>query len=236
MTAPTVDDVTTDEGDELYLVRPSKPGGPAVIWLHWFDESPTANRGQFLEEATALAERGVTSVLPQLQFPWNSPPTDIESDLARIAAEKTRLLDVHRRLLACDGVDSARVALVGHDFGAMHGMTLFGEVELAASVLIAPTPRWSDWFVLFWPIASDRYDYMRALEPVDPTRTVAKADFPLLFQFGKADFYIAPMTGLELVQAAPEPKRLLSYDSGHEMDADDIREDRTGFLVETLGL
>lgn len=236
VTRPTVEDITTDGENTLYLVRPTKANGAAVMWLHWFDESPNANRGQFLDEAGALADLGVTSVLPQLGFPWHSPPTDIESDLGRIEAEKRWLLETHATLTGTHGVDPSRIALVGHDFGAMHGMNLLGEVELAAAVLIAATPRWADWFLPFWPITTDRYDYMRALEPVDPVTTVTRAGCPLLFQFGKTDFYIAAMTGLELFSAGPEPKQMESYESGHAMDAEDIRGDRTRFLSDRLGL
>ena len=87
-----------------------------------------------------------------------------------------------------------------------------------------------------WPIASDRYDYMRALEPVDPITKVRDSAFPLLFQFAKADFYIAPMTGLELYRAAPEPKELLSYEAAHDMEGGEIKADRTEFLVRHLDL
>ncbi|MGH3651112.1 MAG: alpha/beta hydrolase family protein [Acidimicrobiia bacterium] len=236
MTQHTVEDITTEKGNQLFLVRPAGPSGAAVMWLHWFDEAPNANRTQFLDEAKAMADRGVTSVLPQLTFPWQSPPTDIESDRARIESEKELLVGAYQTLKACNGVDPSRVGMVGHDFGAMHGMNLFGEVELAAAVLVAATPRWSDWFLRFWTIDSDRYDYMRALSVVDPITTVTRADFPLLFQFGDTDFYIAPMTGLELYNAAPEPKRLLSYDSGHDMGSAEITKDRTAFLTQHLGL
>lgn len=236
MAEHTVEDNRDDDGSEWYLVRPAELTGAAVIFLHWFDEAPNANRGQFLEEAMSLADSGVTSVLPQLTFPWHEPPTETDHDLAQIRAEMGRLRATHNRLSSLDGVDPSRVALVGHDFGAMHGMTLFGVVDLASAVLIAPTPRWSDWFLRFWPISSDRYDYMRALSVVDPISTVTGADCPILFQFGKEDFYIAPMTGLELVEAAPEPKEQISYQTDHEMISPDARADRTRFLIETLGL
>lgn len=232
-----VEDVTVDDGPEMYLVRP-EPGveGPAgILYLHWFDESPNANRTQFLEEAKTMAQMGVVSLLPQLVFPWSSPPRDIEADLRRIDDEAASLRAA-TSVLSSAGVDLRRVALVGHDFGAMHGMSLFGEIRLAGAVLIAPTPRWSDWFLTFWPIESDRYDYMRALGAVDPITNVARADCPLLFQFGARDFYIAPMTGLELARAAPEPKQVLSYDSDHVMDLDEIQRDRLAFLDDVLGL
>lgn len=221
----------------MYLVRPDAEvdGSPGILYLHWFDESPNANRTQFLEDAKTMAQRGVVSLLPQLHFPWSSPPKDIESDLRQIREEVARLREA-MSVLVVAGVDQRKIALVGHDFGAMHGIALFGEVELAGAVLIAATPRWSDWFLTFWPIESDRYDYMRALDEVDPITGVARADCPLLFQFGTSDFYIAPMTGLELVRAAPEPKQVLSYEADHAMELPEIRDDRAAFISDVLGL
>lgn len=226
----------TEDGHEFYLVVPDNPSGPAVMFLHWFDEAPNANRSQFLGEAEDLATRGVVSVLPQLTFPWHEPPTDTERDLTRIEAEVSWLEAAHSALCKVDGVDRSRFALVGHDFGAMHGLLLLRDVDAAGAVLIAPTARWADWFLPFWPIASDRYDYMRALEPVDPITVISGARTPLLFQFGERDFYIAAMTGLGLMRAAPEPKTLLSYDTGHAMDLDRIRADRLDWLSEVLDL
>lgn len=231
-----MEDLRTEGDREFYLVRPASPSGPAVLWLHWFDEAPNANRTQFLAEARQLADAGVVSLLPQLEFPWKSAPRDLESDRSRIAVETAALGGALRTLADVPGVDPARLALVGHDFGAMHGMVLFGDVELAGAVLIAPTPRWSDWFLRFWPVESDRYDYMRALEPVDPVTVVGRANSPLLFQFGESDFYIAAMSGLELFQAAPEPKRLLTYPTGHAMEDGEITQDRLSFLREVLGI
>jgi len=224
------------DGVEAYLVRPAEPTGGAVLFLHWFDEAPNANRSQFLEEATALAGRGVTSLLPQLTFPWRSPPIAAANDLRRIEDEISRLAHACDLLSSSTGVDDIRLMMVGHDFGAMHGMGLLARVELIGAVLIAPTPRWSDWFLRFWSIESDRWDYMRALHPVDPVTTIEQARCPLLFQFGKQDFYIAPITGLELFEAAPEPKELKTYESGHEMDLPEIGLDRMVFIERALGL
>jgi len=233
----TVEDLRTEDGDELYLVRPDATAeGAAVLYLHWFDEAPNANRTQYLEEATRLAEVGVVSLLPQLSFPWRSAPVDTDRDLGRIKSELEFLRVAHTTLSNTEGVDTNRIAVVGHDFGAMYGIALLGQIALRAAVFVAATPRWADWFLRFWPIASDRYDYMRALNAVDPITTISKAACPLLFQYGKTDFYIAPMTGLELFQAAPEPKQVLNYDTGHEMDLEAIQHDRIVFLAESLGL
>jgi hypothetical protein len=231
-----LDDLSTDEGVELYRVRPTfRPAVAGILYLHWFDESPTANRGQVLEEAGEMAGLGVVSALPQLTFPWHDPPRDAEHDLARIEVERRRLREAFGLLVGA-GVEPDRVAVVGHDFGAMHGALLVSEVAAACAVFIAATPRWSDWFLRFWRIDTDRYDYMRALEPVDPSTTIASARCPLLFQFGSRDFYIAGMTGSELYRAAPEPKDVIHYDTGHEMADEEVRRDRIRYLIGHLGL
>lgn len=231
-----VDDVRVEGSGEYYLVGPREAAGPGVIFLHWFDEAPNANRSQFLREAQTLAGHGIVSILPQLSFPWSNPPTDIETDLGRIAAELSWLRKVHAALTEVDGVDPARIVVVGHDFGAMHGTLLLREIEARAAVLIAATPRWADWFLRFWPIASDRFDYMRALDAVDPIRAVPSAGCPLLFQFGLRDFYIAQMTAAELFQTASEPKSVAQYDTGHEIALDEATNDRIEFVLDSLGI
>ena len=57
----------------------------------------------------------------------------------------------------------------------------------------------------------------------------------MLLQFGRRDFFIAPMTGLELKAASPEGTELKPYDAEHDMAADEIRADRTTFLESALG-
>lgn len=232
-----IEDRTSDDGLETFVVRPSAKGtGPAVVFLHWFDESPNANRTQYLDEASALAELGVTSLLPQLRFPWSATPTDSNNDLLRIRGEVAALKKAVTSLLDDNAIDSTRLGVVGHDFGAMYGTLLLREVAATCAVLVAPTPRWSDWFLPFWPISTDRFDYMRALDPVDPVNAITVATCPLLFQFATNDFYIAPMDGAIFMNAAPEPKQMLTYEGGHALDVFQAREDRLGFLTDHLGL
>jgi pimeloyl-ACP methyl ester carboxylesterase len=213
-----------------------EPSGPGVLFLHWFDEAPNANRSQYLEEAEILAAAGVASVLPQLGFPWKAAPTDAESDIARIEGEVEFLRGAWSRLCDVDGVDADRIAVVGHDFGAMYGTLLLSELGPRCAALVAATARWADWFVRFWPITTDRYDYMRQLDRLDPITAIAQPGCPLLFQFGLKDFYIAVMTARELFDAAPELKTYRSYEAGHAMDLDEIRSDRLAFVAEHLAI
>jgi pimeloyl-ACP methyl ester carboxylesterase len=223
---------------EAYLVEPMGGGrGPALLFLHWFDtEAPDGDRTQFLDEAIELArDEGFVSILPQGQFPWAGGPTDAISDLARIRAEVARHRAALDHLVARDDVD-ARVGLVGHDFGAMHGIVLAADdPRITAAVVIATTPRWGDWFLPFWRIEGDRFDYLRSLAEVDPISRIGDiAPRPLLLQFARNDFFIAAMAGMELHRAAGEPKEMRAYDADHGVRDPQARADRRDFLVRAL--
>jgi dienelactone hydrolase len=227
-------------GTEAYLVEPIEGGrGPAILFLHWFDtEAPDGNRTQFVDEAVTLARaHGVVSLLPQGRFPWAGDPTDAQADAARIRAEVERHRAAVDLLAARPDVEAGRIGLVGHDFGAMHGVILAAEdPRLVAAVLIAATPRWGDWFLPFWPIAGDRFDYLRALAPLDPiTRIGDLAPRPVCLQFARNDFFIAAMTGLELQRAAGDPVELHAYDADHAVHDPQAIVDRTAFLGRGLG-
>ena len=227
-------------GTEAYLVEPVEGGrGPGLIFLHWFDtEAPDGNRTQFIGEASALARaHGAVSVLPQGRFPWAGPPTDATADAERIRAEVERHRAALDLLAGRDDVGAGRIGLVGHDFGAMHGVLLAADdPRIMALVMVAATPRWGDWFLPFWPIAGDRWDYLRALDPLDPiTRIGDVAPRPVCLQFARDDFFIAAMAGNELHRAAGEPKEMHTYDADHGVREPQAATDRAAFLGRHLG-
>ena len=73
---------------------------------------------------------------------------------------------------------------------------------------------------------------MRPLDPIEHIGGVGPAR--VLLQFGRRDFFIAPMTGLELKASAPEGTELKAYEAEHDMADDEIRADRTAFLEAAL--
>jgi pimeloyl-ACP methyl ester carboxylesterase len=209
-----------------------------VLW-HWLDtEAPDGNRTQYLDEATELASAGVVSLLPQGRFPWQIAPDNAAADAAEILAEVARLRAGLDLLAARPDVDVARLGIVGHDFGGMLAAVAGAEeTRIRALVIVAATPRWGDWFLRFWKIADDRIDYLRALRPLDPIERIGhSAASAVLCQFAERDFYIAPMTALELHRAAPPESELHWYDTGHDMRLPQIRADRRAFLGRALGL
>lgn len=243
-----VDDIVFTGPDgldvEAYLVHPdgTDTAGRAraglVMW-HWLDtEAPDGDRSQYLDEAADLAAAGAVCLLPQGRFPWSVPPTGSAADSAAIRAEVARLRAGLDLLAERTDVDPGRLGVVGHDFGGMFAtLAAAGEDRLKALVVVAATPRWGDWFLVFWDIAEDRIDYLRAMRPLDPVEVIGRAaPATILLQFGRRDFYIAAMSGLEFHAAAPEGSELAAYETGHDMRLPEIRADRRAFLARVLEL
>ncbi len=232
-------DTTVGEGDaavEAFLVQPAD-GRPraGVLFLHWLGEH-RSDRTQFLSEARQLAARGVRSVLPAGRLPWVPDPVNAETDVANIEVEQRRLGAALDALV--DGLPKGSpLALVGHDFGAMHGLLLAARRPVfPAVVLIAATPRWGDWFLRFWKVEGDRFEYLRRLAPLDPIESARRLKAETLWQFSERDFFIAPMSALELARAAPGEPTIEWYKTDHAMRSAKARAARAAFLTRAVGL
>ena len=235
-----VEDVRFAGDAEAWLVRPAADDGLAgLVQWHWLDtEAPDGNRDEFLGDARELAGRGFVSLLPQGRFPWRIDPSGSEDDERQIEAEVSRLLQGVDLLARLPGVDADRLGFVGHDFGAMLGMVAAArEPRIRALALVAPTPRWGDWFLPFWPIAEDRIDYLRRMRPLDPVEQMPRlAPRPVLLQFGQRDYFVPLMSGRELQRSAASDAttELRTYDAGHDLRVDEARVDRLAFLSRIL--
>jgi dienelactone hydrolase len=244
MTA-VVENTTYADGVAAWLVRPDEANGATppfanlVMW-HWFSQEPLGDRNQFLDEARELADRGVVSLLPQGRFPWFEDPTGSARDIAAIADEVGRFTAGLDLLAARSDVDDTRLAVVGHDFGAMLASIVAArEARVRSAVLVAPTPRWGDWFLPFWEIEESRGTYLQALEPLDPQAQMASlAPRPVLLQLAERDYFVPLMAGFELRRASGGSHALdvRQYDADHEMAVDEARRDRIAFLAEWLEL
>ena len=226
-----------DGAVEAYVVEPT--GGLAragILFLHWLGDH-RSDRTQFLSEAREYAARGVRCVLPAGNLPWIPNPTDAPTDIANIGLEQRRLgaaLDG----LAAGLPKDAPIALVGHDFGAMHGLVLASRHPrpFKAAVLIAATPRWADWFLRFWKLDVDRFDYLRQLTPHDPIEAARGLRATALWQFSERDFFIAPMSAVELARASSGEPTIEWYAADHAMRSAKARAARRTFLRRELGL
>jgi len=246
----TVEDVTFSGTGrapvEAYLVRPSEGRGPfaGVLFVHWFSPPhPSSNRTQFLEEARALARRGAVSLLVST---FRSDPAryrarrwqdDFQNTLGQ-ARDLRLALDVLR---SRPGVEAGRVALVGHDYGAMFGAILSGaDARPKAYVLIAGAARFPDWYLYGSasgvPAGDELEGFRKQFAPLDPVSAVRQSKAAFFFQYGEEDRFTPRENFVELYLAAPAPKRLATYASGHAMDAEAVRRDRSEWLAERLSL
>src|SRR5690606_15752492 len=120
-------------GDEIraYLMKPAKEGMyPAILYLHWYESySPVTNRAQYLNEGAAWAEHGVISM--HISTSWSAAAwffqRDKEQDFEFTRQQAEAFHTALEVLLSLQEVDAERVAIVGHDFGAMVGTLAFAE-------------------------------------------------------------------------------------------------------------
>ena len=234
-------DAVLGSGDsrvEATIVEPSDGRVRAgILFLHWLGDH-RSDRSQFLSEARGYAEAGVRCVLPSGRLPWGPDPVDAATDVANLELEQLRLGAALDRLAS--GMSTVTpLALVGHDFGAMHGLVLAARrPEFKAAVLIAATPRWGDWFLRFWKVEGDRYEYLRRLAPYDPVTVAPALRAKALWQFSDRDYFIPPMSAVELARAAPhaDEPRLEWYAADHAMRSARARAARRSFLDAELRL
>ena len=242
--AALVRDLTFTPADKpvkAYLVAPADSAGPhaAILYVHWLGEPKTTNRTEFLDEAVALAGRGVVSLLVDTMWAepaWykNRVPEEDYLRSIRQVVELRRAMDL---LLTQPGLDPQRVTFVGHDFGAMYGMIASGLDHRAKTyVFMAPTPHFTDWF-LYRQQPKDLAAYKQQLAPIDPVLFVSRlAPAPVFFQFAGKDFYVPPEKAAEFYAAAGVRKQMATYEAGHDLHSAEVAADRVVWLVRELDL
>jgi cephalosporin-C deacetylase-like acetyl esterase len=227
------------------LVTPAVPSNasrPAILFLHWYGPpNPTSNRTQYLPEAVELAASGVVSLL--VDTPWSKERWFGTRDSAKdyeftVQMEKDvrRALDV---LLAQPNLDRTRIAVVGHDFGAMWGaLAVANDPRVTHFVYSAATGSFSDWY-LYTPKreGAERDAFVARLAPLDPIAHLPKiAPRPVLLQFGTKDEHVKNETATAQAEAAKEPKTVKIYqNAGHELTYQ-ARVDRLAWLKQQFKL
>lgn len=212
---------------------------PGVLFVHWLGDPKTTNMTEFVPEAQALARRGVASLMIDAMWAkpnWfdtgRSPATDYADSLRQVAQLRAAL----DALIAHPGVDSARIALVGHDFGAMYGAVLAGlDARVKFYVFIAGNPDFASWYLL-GKKPPDVAAYKRQMAPLDPVlylRASHGADY--LYQFGLKDEYIPIERVRRFFDASPSPKALMFYAGGHALRSPLAVSDRIEWLESRLG-
>jgi dienelactone hydrolase len=232
-----------------YLVVP-KGKGPfaAVIWGHWYwENSPMRNRKEFLDEAVALAQTGVVSLLTD--GPAARPghleskdPLDGQSatDFLQQVIDMRRGVDL---LLARKDVDPKRLAYVGHSYNAGVGALLSGvDRRFKAFVLMAGSMsdevgRQSKEFEEFRQKAgAEKVDaYIAKYSYLDQGKYVSHAAPAFVFLQYAREKWLTPERARQYEKIVSEPKRFKIYDAPHALNAE-ARRDRIAFLTEQLNL
>jgi dienelactone hydrolase len=233
-----------------YLVVPKGKGRfAAVIWGHWYwGNSSMRNRKEFLDEAVALAQAGVVSLLTDgpIARPGhveNKEPLNEQRsvDLVHQVVDMRRGADL---LLARKDVDPKRLAYVGHSYNAMVGAFLAGiDRRFKAFVLMAGPM--SDQVDLK---SKEVQDYRQKVGPekfdaftakyywLDEGKYVAHA-FPafVFLEYASREKFLNPDRAREYERIVSEPKLMRIYDAEHALNAE-ARRDRIQFLTEQLQL
>jgi dienelactone hydrolase len=227
----------------LVAAEPARDERPraAVLWLHWLGHRHN-DRGEFLALAVELASRGAVSLLPAGHFPWVPDPDGTATDVQRIrdqVAAHTTALD---HLAACPGVDPARIAVVGHDYGGMYGALLAdGDERVSALAIQASDTSWENWFATYWLKLDEpaRQEYAARFAQVQPVDAVARLADRLgdrmLLQWAGNDTFVTKQARAAYERANPRA-RSIGYDDAEHMLDDRAALDLTAFLAERLGL
>jgi cephalosporin-C deacetylase-like acetyl esterase len=210
---------------------------PAILFLHWYEPPrPTSNRTEFLAEAVELAASGVVSLLvdtpwtAERWFPARDGTKDYEFTIQEVK-DVRRALDV---LLAQPGVDKTRVALVGHDFGAMWGaLAAADDPRVTHFVYMAGTRSFTDWYLFTSKREGvEKEAFIAKLAPLDPINYLARiSPRPVLLQFGTKDAFVKNEAATAMAAAIPGPKTVKTYEFEHELTYQ-ARLDRMAWLKE----
>ena len=196
---------------------------PAILYLHWYEPPrPTSNRTEFLAEAIELAGSGVVALLVDTQwakenwFPTRDAAKDYEFT-QQMTKDVRRAVDV---LLQQPGVDKTRVAVVGHDFGAMWGaLEVAADPRVTHFVYMAGTRSFTDWY-LFTPKkeGAEKDAFVAKLAPLDPIAHLPRiSPRPILLQFGTKDPFVKNEAATAMADAVTGPKTVKTYEFEHEL-------------------
>jgi len=227
-----VAEIFCPEGDEARA---------AILYVHWFEpHAHDSNRSQFVEEAKELAHGGAVCLL--IETLWS----DLDFFLKRTQAEDGQnsieeVVNIRRALdllLSQPGVDPARVAYVGHDFGGMYGV-LAGSLDQRPGhyVIMAATPRFPDWYLYLPRLEGEaREAFVREMSEIDPIANVSRlVPASVFFQFGTDDPHVPSARAEEFFAQAKDPKAVKWYEAGHGLN-ESATSDRKQWLREKLRL
>jgi dienelactone hydrolase len=152
-----------------------------------------------------------------------------------------RAVDILR---AQPNVDKDRIVYLGVSYGGAMGVQ-FAAIEhrIKAAALVVADGGWVVHYTQAGGLpflaslsCATRAAWFREMVPIEPIRFIGFAKgTPLLLQNGRLDESVSEADAQLLHNAAPEPKKLLWYNAGHNL-TQQARFDRHDWLVQQIGL
>jgi pimeloyl-ACP methyl ester carboxylesterase len=239
-----IQDVTLDVHGtpvSLYVVAPAAHRAHAragILFLHWFAPGTVgADRTEYLADAIGLAEEGTVSFLPQGTFPWMGDPVGTRADSRAIRRQLAVFRSLLNRLANRADVDPTRVAVVGHDYGAMYAALLARtDRHVRAAVLETPDATWENWFLKYWlGFEGDQAtQYAATFAGLEPVSAIHGLGARIYLQFADTDIYIPEEVRSAFAASDPAAKVSL-YHAEHQLDTD-ATADRLAWLETELSL
>ena len=205
-----------------------------------------SSRRDMLPIALEFARLGAVAVVIDAPFARRSgvPVRFDERDRAeqiQLIVDLRRAVDLLR---ARGDVDGARIAYLGISYGAAMGGLIAGvEDRIAAFVLavgdggllehFGPRRDAGDWLPSL--PADRRRRWLQAMQPIEPLRYITRASAPPFLQAGRQDDLVPPADARRYQRAAPEPKQVKWYESGHQLRPQ-AGCDRARWLSEHVGI
>ncbi|HLY19952.1 MAG TPA: hypothetical protein VKR61_22145 [Bryobacteraceae bacterium] len=220
-----------------YAVIPSSLAHPAgIVWQHWGQ----GDRSSMLPEAFSMARRGAASIL--INSPTSRPdPPQAKTPEERLALWLQDAVDIRRAadaLVYDFGVPVARLAYVGHSYGAkLGGVIAVGERRFRALVLMGGFASISDSILHPKDGSPGSRRFAEVYSVLDAERFIGRAAPAALFlQFARYDRFITEEQAHRYVSAASTPKLVRWYDCGHEFNDAQSTADREDWLAQQLSL
>jgi len=235
-----------------YLIVPSGKGPFAgILFGHWGG----GNRTEFLSEAILYARAGAVSLL--VDYPWARPepwrhrlqyfanPENDRDAYIQAVVDLRRGIDLLR---SRDDVDPQRIAYVGHSYGAQWGAILSAvDRRMRTCILAGGIPDaaaiWRegddpDIVEARKSVPAEVLDkYLSTLAPLDAVGYVPHAaPISLLFQFARLEQNFKEPAMQRYAGAASEPKTVLWYDAGHDLNDVQALVDRAAWLRRKIGI
>jgi beta-lactamase class A len=235
-----------------YLVVP-KGKGPfaAIVFGHWGN----GTRAEFLPEAKLYARAGAVSLIPDYPWdrpePWHKTPNHYDKPELDREIEIQAVVDIRRGIdliLAHPDVDRKRLAYVGHSYGAQWGSILSSvDKRMKTSVLMAGVAENGDIFLrgsdpgiigLRKSRSPGQFErYAQVTGDIDAIHFVGHAaPIPLLLQFANFEQYFDKTSMEHYAAAASDPKKVLYYDTGHDLNDPQALKDRYDWLETQIDL